>query len=163
MKRIIDCVTYNTDTATLIAKAEKVDAGWENNTGGDRQEFVMYQTRGGAFFVHVHTTTLRRNPSSGNWEQIERDVFEPMDRDLAQQWVLEEGEVELVSDVFGEPPEAAAEADQGGTIYVRVPGSLKARIDAAAKAANLSVNSWVMRCVETCAKPTVDTAEAKKR
>jgi predicted HicB family RNase H-like nuclease len=49
-----------------------------------------------------------------------------------------------------EPPEATAEPDQGATLYVRVPASLKARIDGAAREVGLSANSWAMRCLERC-------------
>jgi HicB family len=54
--------------------------------------------------------------------------------------------------ILDEPPEAAAEESPGSTLYIRVPTSLKNRIEALAKEADLSLNAWTMRCVERCAE-----------
>jgi hypothetical protein len=62
-----------------------------------------------------------------------------------------EGEVELLNDVFGEPPEAAAEEAPGATLYVRMPASLKDRAEEQARDEGVSLNTWTMRCVERCA------------
>jgi len=51
---------------------------------------------------------------------------------------------------LGEVPEAAAEAEPGATIYLRVPATLKHRVDTAASDAGMSSNAWVMRCIEGC-------------
>ena len=53
MKRIIDGVTYNTETATKLAQAE-----WTNALDEDEIVGILYQTRGGAYFVH-HEITQR--------------------------------------------------------------------------------------------------------
>ncbi len=47
-------------------------------------------------------------------------------------------------------PEAEPETEQGATIYLRVPTTLKRRVDQAANAADLSTNAWVMRSIEGC-------------
>ena len=60
--------------------------------------------------------------------------------------------------LFGEPPEAEAEPAPGATIYVRVPTSLKDRIEAQATREHLSVNAWAIRCMESCL--LAKTAEA---
>jgi len=149
MKRIIDGVTYNTDTSTVVARAETVEPEWGGNPE-ERKKFTLYQTRGGAFFVHTHIEWTVLNRRTEEPEERERDVFVPMTRDEAHKWIME-GEVELMNDVFGEPPEAAEEAAPGATIYLRVPASLKDRIETAASDDRLSVNAWTMRCVERCA------------
>jgi predicted HicB family RNase H-like nuclease len=147
MKRIIDGVTYNTDTATVIARAEVVDDEWPKQ--GERRVLTLYQTRGGAFFVHIDTTTMRFSPRDQEWQDDQRHVFEAMTREQAHAWVMD-GQVELLNDVFGEPPEAAEEAAPGATIYLRIPASLKDQIETAANGDKLSVNAWTMRCIEQC-------------
>jgi hypothetical protein len=57
---------------------------------------------------------------------------------------------EVLSNPFEDSPEAAAENDPGATIYMRVPASLKKRVDDAAREGKLSGNVWAMRCVERC-------------
>jgi predicted transcriptional regulator len=61
-----------------------------------------------------------------------------------------EDDVEVFNNPFDDPPEAAAEAEPGATIYIRVPASLKKRVDEAAREVELSGNVWAMRCVEQC-------------
>jgi hypothetical protein len=151
MKRVIAGVTYNTDTATLIAHAED-DEEFNNYTGepAKNRELWLYQTRGGAFFLHIHIETSRRN-SEGEFRDIVRDEFEPMTTSEARHWVTSSGfQIELLNDAFGEPPEAAAEETPGATLYIRVPSSLKDRIEVAATEDALSVNAFMMRCAESC-------------
>lgn len=156
MKRIIDGVTYNTDTSTVIARAELADDDWATK-GGDRMVQTLYQTRGGAFFIHIDTTTVRRSLRDNGWEEVERHEFEAMTRDQAHRWVME-GQVELLHDVFGEPPEATEEAAPGATLYIRIPTSLKDRLELLAKQEGLSLNAWTMRCVERCANVAAPNA-----
>lgn len=154
MKRIVDGVTYNTDTSTKIAAAE-----WDN-TGlqGGRGEAVLYQTRGGAFF-EVSTETVPYKDRDGEWTEREKTEVATLTREAAQKWILT-GDVEVFSDVLGEPPEAAADEDQaaGSTLYIRLPSSLKDRIEARSKQESLSVNSWAIRCFENCAAPATSAA-----
>jgi hypothetical protein len=135
MKRIIDGVTYNTDTATIAAR-------WEYKDRDDYdKEATLYQTRGGAFFV-VH-----------EWEVGERAKvwFESMARDEVVRLVERTDNLAIINDeILGEPPEAAEESSPASTIYVRVPGSLKNQIETAAANAKLSVNAWAIRCMERC-------------
>ena len=60
--------------------------------------------------------------------------------------------MEVFNNPFDDPPEAAAESEAGATLYLRVPTSLKRRVDEAAKSNKLSGNVWLMRCVEGCLK-----------
>jgi hypothetical protein len=145
VKRIIDGLTYNTDTSTLLARAE-----WEFDNqfspyhglecGGE-----LYQTRGGAFFV---ATTIHVPGDKGR-EPKDKVEFAPLSPERAQAWLLE-GEVEVYRNPFEDPPEAGAEAETGATIYIRVPAALKRDVDEAAKEARVSGNVWAMRCVERC-------------
>lgn len=143
MKRIIDGVTYNTDTSTLLAKSAY---GCEYNHQPFDCEGTLYQTRGGAFFVHEQID-LGFDPDDN--EQIVKDRFAALSPHEAQKWIMT-GEVEIFHNPFEDPPEARAESEKGATIYVRVPASLKRRVDEAAEESNLSSNAWATRCVERC-------------
>jgi len=144
MKRIVDGLTYNTDTSTLLAKAE-----WEFNNQfspyyGAECGGQLYQTRGGAFFL---VTTIHVKDDDG--ELRDKVEFAAMTAERAQAWLLE-GDVEVYRNPFEDPPEAAAEAEGGATIYIRVPAALKRDVDEAARKAEVSGNVWAMRCVEHC-------------
>ena len=145
MKRIIDGVTYNTDTSTLIARYQEA----ADNYNPTDKTIDLYKTRGGAFFLHVHEEWHVKDEDSGEWQKKLKDQFEPLTREAAQKWVMD-GDVEVFSEEFGLPPEAADEETPSATIYARVPQSLKARVDAAAEEAKLSTNAWALRCMENC-------------
>lgn len=133
MKRIIDGKTYNTETATKIAEApfdEQFPVDYEH----------LYHTRHGAFFK-TYGSVL-----GYNGEYIE-DV-KPITPVEAQSWLEKFQMVDTLEKLFGEQPEAG-EAES--RITVRIPDSLKARIERLAVANNQSLNAWITRCFETCA------------
>ena len=148
MKRIINGVSYNTETSTKVAISE-----YDGTSRGEpRGEETLYQTRGGAFFLHSSEVTMHKD-RNGDWQERESNQFEVMTRDSAHKWVMDTGrQVELLSDVFGEPPEAAAEVSPGATLYIRLPASLKERLDTLAREDRTSLNAWTTRCVERCAE-----------
>jgi hypothetical protein len=80
-KRIINGQTYNTDTGTLIARAE---ANFGDNPNldrpGEHAKVKVYQTRGGAFFLHTFSQTPRKD-ANGNERLVEDNMFEPMTRE----------------------------------------------------------------------------------
>ena len=140
MKRIIDGVTYNTDTSTRLAKS-----GYEALYNNEPYECVgtLYQTRGGAFFIDEAIDL-------GHDEDGEREIrnrFKALSAKGAEEWLMT-GDVEIIHNPFSDPPEAEAEAEPGSTIYIRVPSALKRQVEEAAKEANLSVNSYALRCLE---------------
>jgi hypothetical protein len=144
MKRIIRGRTYNTDTATHVAHSRYFysDNVWEEAT---EHEANLYLTRGGAFFAVV------TKPD----EDASKATIEPMTWEDAEKWVMESGETELYDEsVFAAPPEAGEEAEPEATLYLRVPRALKERIEAHAKEADISLNSWAMRCLERCMAST---------
>lgn len=55
---------------------------------------------------------------------------------------------QLIEKHFGEQPEAG---ESESRITVRIPDSLKSRIEALAAENKQSLNAWIMRCLETCA------------
>jgi hypothetical protein len=150
-KRIIKGQTYNTDTATLIARAEE---DFVFTSGEVHAEVKVYQTRGGAFFLHTISQGPRKDRNGNEQLDVLENRFEPMKRKEVEDWVQNAGymdyEIELLSPTIGDPPEATGEAVPAASLYIRVPTSLKVRIEEAAEANNLSVNAWAMRCMETC-------------
>jgi HicB family len=150
MKRIIDGKTYNTDTSTVIARSEWTEQKW---VGGGEEHHVgwLYQTRGGAFFLHDQTD---EGEYDRDGDLIVRHSFEPMTRKEAYQWYMT-GDVEVLNDgAFPEPPEAGDEdeAEAQASVYFRLPNALKRQIEAAAKDAGLSLNAWALRCFERCSQ-----------
>jgi predicted HicB family RNase H-like nuclease len=123
MKRIINGKTYNTDTATQVAYSEnKYSDAWAG----------LYQTRHGAFF-------LIRVGHDGDGEK-------PLTDTEAQEY-LEKYHNHLVEQYFGPMPEGGAAERR---LTIRIPGNLADRVDAAAQALGLSLNSYAMRCFECC-------------
>jgi hypothetical protein len=136
---------HNTETSTLLAKAEWQNSDTYSAYYGTECKGELYQTRGGAFFV-VTTTHIPETRDSEGRDKVECDAMTP---EQAQKWLLD-GDVEVFRNPFEDPPEAEAETDTGATIYVRMPAALKHAVDAAAEKAGVSVNVWAMRCVERC-------------
>jgi predicted HicB family RNase H-like nuclease len=141
MKRIIDGVTYNTDTSTELASL-KYKAEYRHESYPC--DGVLYQTRGGAFFV-VLKIDLGRDELGKAKSTIR---FEAMSDKAAHDWIKAE-DTKIFNNPFDKPPKAMAERDPSATAYTRLPVSLKQRIDEAAQAENLSTNSYVIRCLET--------------
>lgn len=145
MKWVVEGVAYNTDTSTLLAKKDwHEESEDERGRLGPYVEATLYQTQKGAYFVHKSTSWW--NPYSEQGEPG-RDDCTPLTAEQASAWLLR-GNVKIIHNPFGEVPEAAAESEPGATIYLRVPASLKHRVDKAASAAGMSSNAWVMRRIE---------------
>ena len=125
MKRVIQGKSYNTETATeivMIHHPEFSDGWW-----------ALYQTRHGAFFeVRV------------NHDGEEILDFGPLTDEEAMERVQKHAP-NFVDQYFGPFPEGGA-AERRMTI--RVPENLAERIERAAAAKNLSLNSYAMRCLE---------------
>lgn len=110
---------------------------------------TLYQTRGGAYFVHEARTKERWIERDREYVEKVDHTFQPLSPEEAQKWMMT-GEVEVFHSPFEDPPEATAEPEPGATLYVRMPASLKSRIDEAARQQGLSANVWAMRCLERC-------------
>ena len=142
MKRIVHGMTFNTKTSTVLAISKRRD---------DRKETVevLYQTRGGAFFVYEETTTWPWDERAQmHGERVVGDNY-PVSPDEARKWMMR-NDIEIFHNPFDYLPNEAAKSEAGATIYIRVPASLKKRVDNAAREADLSTNVWVMRCIEQC-------------
>jgi hypothetical protein len=143
MKRLIDGVTYNTDTATLLAKSE-YEGDWN-----DKECLIdgeLYQTRGGTFFIVEHITIGQ----DADGDDVIKTRMSKCHEETARNFI-NIGEVE----VFLNPLEDKVDEDETmGTIYARILAALKRKIEAAAAAEGLSANAWAMRCFERCLKST---------
>ena len=126
MKRIIDGLTYNTDTAERVAlggpPSEWSFASWE-----------IYRTRHGAFFKVVTD------------HDGETQMLVPL---ADAQAFLQRHAPDIVDAVFGPFPEAGAAERR---LTIRVPANLANRMEAAARAKGLSLNSYATRCFEASA------------
>jgi hypothetical protein len=151
MKRVIDGVAYNTLTSVKIATKE-----WEEADGNgrinNRTQQGIYQTRGGALFLTEEKMWETWNADEQAYDADSLADITPLTRDEAKGWMLS-GQHEVFDEtIFGKAPEAVDEAEQAATVYLRIPKSLKDRMEAAAKVQNASVNAWLTRCAEGCLK-----------
>src|SRR6185295_13368647 len=130
MKWVIEGVAYNTETSTLLAKKEWSEKGSdERGRNGPYYLSTLYQTQKGAYFVHKSTSWWNEDLERS---EPERDDCIPLNAERASAWLLS-GNVQIIHNPFGqEVPEAAAEAEPGATIYLRVPATLKHRVEQAA-------------------------------
>jgi hypothetical protein len=131
-KRIINGKSYNTDTAVLV---HEVSA---------REDMIydgLYQTKHGAYFRY--------------WYDEEREAggIMPLSDDEAQRWLeRHKAPAYLIERYFGDLPEGGAAEVR---ITVRLPGNLYSRVAISAAAANLSLNSYLMRLLERSESPAV--------
>jgi predicted HicB family RNase H-like nuclease len=161
MKRIINGVTYNTETSTRIARSE-----WQEPYGTDLEiehSATLYQTRSGAFFVHETVTTPYYDNDEREWSEKKTQSFDVLSYDQAREWVLQ-GEMEVFDDsVLELAPEAREEEDEQpeANVFLRMPSSLKRRIEEAARSEKQSTNAWMLRCAERCLDQARATAAAE--
>ena len=120
MKRIIDGITYDTDTATKVFTDANSAFFW-----------TLYQTRHGAFFMV--------SPDA-----YDKPTFTPLSDDDARK-LLEGHANHLVEQYFGPCPEYGSAEKR---LTLRIPVGLARRVEAAASKLNLDVNKYVQRTLE---------------
>ena len=145
MKRIIEKTAYNTATSMIVAKLTSSLTGTLYQTATYATEDssmtgLLYQTNGGKFFVHEHET-VRYRDWHGKCKALETDNIIPINQELAEWWANNNSEI--VNDVFKDKA-----IPNNATIYVRVPSVLKSKVEGAARLQGLSVNSYMIRCLE---------------
>jgi predicted HicB family RNase H-like nuclease len=129
-KRILDGKTYNTETATLVWSQEI----HPQDIAEVHPFNELYQNRFGAYFSYA-----------GNYRDFDDAVITPLTPLEAEKWMEQFAHAHLIEKHFGEKPEAG---DSETRFTLRMPDSLKRRIDEAAKLTNQSVNAWIVRCIE---------------
>lgn len=131
-KRIINGKSYNTETSTLV---HEVSA--RNDTVYDG----LFQTKHGAFFLYWYD------------EGREAGDIKPMSDEEAQKWLeTHHASPSILEQYFGDFPEGGAAESR---ITLRLPGNLYNRISASAAAANLSLNTYLMRLLERNESPSI--------
>lgn len=134
VKRIIDGKTYNTETATQIS-------GWSDFYGPAEAGGFLYQSRFGAFFEFSYLD----GAAEDDYEKIT-----PLSPEEARLWLekYESQNPELIESLFGEMPEAGSSEVK---YTLRMPESLRNRLNEKAKENSQSLNAWIIRCLERCA------------
>ena len=127
IKRIINGKTYNTETAVVAAEHPN-DPHFGSLAGA-----VLYQTRHGAFFLLVL--------GHDGEEQSFRPLTDGEAQALLEKWQA----TEALEQYFGPFPEGGAAETR---LTIRIPGNLAARVVAAAKVNQMSVNTYAMRSLE---------------
>jgi predicted DNA binding CopG/RHH family protein len=123
MKRIIDGLTYDTQTAAEVWGTQHPDSfAW----------FSLHQTRHGAFF----TVTVGHDGGDA--------LFKPL-TDADAQGLLEERANHLVEQYFGPMPEYGAAEKR---LTLRMPAKLARRVEKTAEAWKVPVNVYIMRTLE---------------
>jgi predicted DNA binding CopG/RHH family protein len=132
-KRIIEGVTYDTQTATQIYLNIPDDEDWPDAVRGASLAWAgLYQTRHGAFFevcVDHDGENSRVTPLT----------------DVEAQKLVEKHANHLVEQLFGEQPELGSAERR---LTVRLPVGLARRVEDAAKARDVNVNAYIMRALE---------------
>jgi hypothetical protein len=138
MKRIIDGITYNTDTSTPVARYR-----YKDHIACDRQATV-YQTRSGSFFI-VHRWD-DDGEAQASVEAISRKTLMGLMKRRGGLGILNQDSLNRIY-------KAAGDHDRPATLYVRVPSALKTQVETLAKKEDMSLNAWIMRCMERGSSP----------
>ncbi len=132
-KRIIGGKAYNTDTSVLVFE-------FQRDPDGHIYE-GLYQTKHGAFFLWWY-----------NAYDSEGDV-KPMTDGEALDWLEKREAPTVIADqYFGPFPERGAAESR---LTLRLPGNLYKRLSKSATAANLSINTYIMRLLERNESPSL--------
>ncbi len=151
MKRIINGKTFNSATATVIFRLENQEKGAlrSEEINGYLDMETLYRTRQGYFFL-VDTEIESNFDKEGfpvGAGPVER--LKPLTPEGALNWLRSHHvSEEQIRQQFGDHLKHMTEES---TIYLRVPQSLKLRLEACADNKGQSLNTWVMRCLERAA------------
>ena len=156
MKRIIGGKTFNTETATVISREEKF-VKWEpwqedevDESEGYLDTETLYQTRQGDFFVVV--TELEADFDHGRpigASPVER--LKPLTAGYALDWLRAHHPPLTAKVLTLLARRMEKERTEASAVLLRIPQSLKERLEACAKNKGQSLNTWVMRCLEQVA------------
>ena len=142
MKRIVNGVTYNTQTSTRLARRRLVEAN-----ESEKLIQILYQTRGGAFFV------VEANDDVWNEESRspKLETFGPLSRIAPKRRSV--GCLKAKFTSFKIPSGTRRRQPLKRNQVLRsicASATLKRAADSAARHQNLSGNVWAMRCIEHC-------------
>ena len=150
MKKIIEGATYNTDTATEVA-----EGSWEDQNRGILVERTLYQNRAGVYFSVAKVTQSYRDRHD-EWQQRESYEWDVAGDAAKARDLCEREGMTILQDIGDMPPEAEG-GEPATTLYLRVPPTLKARVEERAKEDGVSVNAFGIRCLESCLRRPIST------
>ena len=145
MKRIIDGKTYNTDSSTVVA-----DGTWHDENQDLAIETKVYQNRAGIYFAVEQHKQVWRDRDGKTQERTWSEWTALEDEEAATKFCEDSALTIYLG--FDAVPEAG-DMSETETIYVRVPRFLKLAVEAQAKAEDVSINLFAMRCLERCIRP----------
>jgi len=159
MKRIIDGKTYNTETATVIQHYVRVlDSSWLDEhvdpESENASEFchieTLYQTRQGDLFLVV--TDPQPNFVHGRPMGVRHvESLGPVTTDYALDWLKSHPRLDAKYQGHIHRLEVSKKRTANSTVLLRIPASLKERLETCAKNKGQSLNTWVMRSLEQAA------------
>lgn len=135
VQRTIDGCVYDTDQATVIASHE-------SGTTHVRRLSSLYRSATGQFFV------VEEQQAHG----VDGALLTPLSDATARRWLENHGKAETARSLF-----------KNGRIFLRIEldSALLGRMDAAAEAAGLSDQAWILAAIVSAlaANPTLRTAD----
>ena len=151
VKQIIQGTTYNTSTATLVHKYVPPDQ-WDKKE--EKSDFErLYRTRQGEFFLLINLlgyVLVPRDASTSHYKERWVPQIKPLTSAQALTWLNEHGGTrEQIKQQF--PHGLPKGWEPESTVYVRIPDSLKRRLETCAKSKGQSLNLWAMRWLEYAA------------
>jgi HicB family len=146
VKRIIDRITYNTDTATALCE---LPCATIYQSDFLYHETSLYLTRSGHFFLSgwgnaktLWATAEGQNSWSGG------DGIRPCTPDEAREYLEEAGATEVIERLFPESLEVGEEIDDEVRSTLRLPANLRDRLANAAEFLGISLNAYMVRALE---------------
>lgn len=121
---------------------------WYDGSGDEKYGAALYQTRFGAFFEFAFQEGGRFVEGT--------ESLTPLTSDQAREWLerAASDRPDLIETLFGEMPEAGS----GEVKYtLRMPESLRNRLNEKSNENKQSLNAWIIRCLERCAAPDNST------
>jgi hypothetical protein len=167
VKKIIEGKAYNTETATLLVTVPL--AGYKiMSTSSDGTARIydpttklpkagqskLYHTVGGAYFLvredfegaRAEVESVGPTRRGGRSLAIMEAGVYPLSRKEVAHWAeAHDLDTEVIERILGGVEEAGTTT---GTMLLRIPGSLKKAMQAAAAESQQSVNAWLLRLVE---------------
>jgi hypothetical protein len=147
MKRIIDGITYNTDTATFLCG---IECSTEYQNDLDWHDTSLYLTRTGRFFLQGEGNACSMWARAiGSGSKTGGEGILPCTPEEAREHLERADEWEEIERLFPKDrDDRGDEIDDEVRSTLRLPRSLQQRVSDAAAAKCQSVNAYVMRALE---------------
>lgn len=144
MKKIINNLLYNTETAKVIGR---YDNGLPSNDFSSYEE-TLYQKRTGEFFLHGAggpNTKYSRSTGQNSWSGGEAII--PLTYDEARAWAEEKLGADEYEKIFGEVSEGGEEKAR---LHLSVSAAAFAKLKKLAAQNRVSMTEYVEKMIEEC-------------